>query len=142
MSQENVELVRQLQPGPDGDLVSIIRDDAIRAAWLQAVTPVFHADVASVIHVIGAEAVTHVGLDGLQAAWLEWLAPWASYRSDLDQLVDAGDRVVALVRDFGRRAPDGPEVEMIAAAVWTVREGKVARVEFYTDRAAALEAAG
>ena len=31
---------------------------------------------------------------------------------------------------------------MIAAAVWTVRDGKVARVEFYTDRAAALEAIG
>jgi ketosteroid isomerase-like protein len=31
---------------------------------------------------------------------------------------------------------------MIAAAVYTVRDGKVARVEFYPDRAVALKAAG
>jgi ketosteroid isomerase-like protein len=142
MSQENVELVRQLQPGPDGDLVSVARDDAVQATWVQAVAPVFHPDVESVIHVIDAESVTHVGLGGLRTAWLEWLAPWVSYRSDLDQLIDAGDRVVALVRDYGSRAPDDPEIEMIAAAVWTLRDGKVARVDFYADRAAALKAVG
>ena len=142
MSLENVELVRLLQPGPDGDLVAVARDDAVQATWVQAVAPVFHPGVESVIHVIDAESVTHVGLDGLRSAWLEWLGPWVSYRSDLDQLIDAGDRVVALVRDYERRAPDDPEVEMIAAAVWTLRDGKVARVEFYADRAAALKAVG
>jgi ketosteroid isomerase-like protein len=142
MSRENLELVRQLQPGPAGDLVPLVRDDASSAAWTKAVAPVFHPDVESVIHVIDAESVTHVGLAGLRSAWLEWLVPWMSYRSDLDRLIEVGDQVVALVRDYGRRAPGDAEVEMIAAAVWTVRDGKVARVEFYADRATALEAVG
>jgi ketosteroid isomerase-like protein len=142
MSQKNMEIVGQLQPGPAADPARWVRDDASYAAWTKAVAPVLQPDVESVAHVIDAESVTHVGLAGLRSVWLEWLAPWMSYRSDLDRLIDAGDRVVALVRDYGRRAAGHPEVEMIAAAVWTVRDGKVARVEFFTDRAAALEAVG
>jgi ketosteroid isomerase-like protein len=142
VSEANVEIVQRLQPGPDGDLVPLVRDDAVYAAWAQAVAPVFHPDVESVIHVIGAESVTRVGLEGLRKAWLEWLAPWVSYRSGIDELIDAGHSVVALVRDFGRRALDDPEVEMIAAAVWTLRDGKVAKVAFYPDRSVALQTVG
>ncbi len=142
MSQQNVELIKRLQPRPGQDLVALFRNDEMQAAWVQLATPVFHRDVECAVHVIDAPAVADVGLDGMRRAWLEWLAPWVSYRSTLNQLIDANDRVVALVRDYGRRVADGPEVEMIAAAVWTVREGKVARIDFYADRAAALEAVG
>ena len=36
----------------------------------------------------------------------------------------------------------GAEVEMMGAVIWTIREGKVARIEFHNDRATALKAAG
>jgi len=47
----------------------------------------------------------------------------------------------------GARLGDTPggrasEVEQIDAAIWTVREGKIARAEFYTDRDEAFRAAG
>jgi ketosteroid isomerase-like protein len=34
------------------------------------------------------------------------------------------------------------EVSVVSAAVWTVRDGKVARVAFYLNRSEALEAVG
>jgi ketosteroid isomerase-like protein len=47
-----------------------------------------------------------------------------------------------LVRDFGRRAGMTAEVSVLSAAVWTVRDGRIARVAFYLDRSEALDAAG
>ena len=46
------------------------------------------------------------------------------------------------MRDFGRRSQSAKEVAFPAAAVWTVRDRKIARVEFYPDRRTALDAAG
>ena len=85
---------------------------------------------------------TYAGLDGLRDAWLDWTAPWAAYRTEIERLIDAGDRVVVLVRDFGRRVGGAYEVAFSAATVWSVRDGKVVRAEFFPDRALALEAAG
>jgi ketosteroid isomerase-like protein len=47
-----------------------------------------------------------------------------------------------LVRDYGRRAGMSAEISVLGAAVWTVRDGKIARVRFYPDRAEALQAVG
>jgi hypothetical protein len=55
--------------------------------------------------------------------------------------IDVGERVVVLDRDRGRREDMDEEV-LIGATILTFREGKVARWEFYSDRAEALEAAG
>ena len=57
--------------------------------------------------------------------------------------MDAGnDRVVVLVRDHGRLRGSNSEVENVGASVWTLREGKIARIEFHTNRAQALKAVG
>lgn len=45
-------------------------------------------------------------------------------------------------RDLGRREGSTQEVELLGAAVWTIRNGKIVRAEFYPDRAEALEAVG
>jgi ketosteroid isomerase-like protein len=142
MSEENVELVRRLQPAPDVDIAQLVRDDDINARWVEAVTSVFHSDFECVMMSATEGPTTYVGLDGLRDAWLDWTAPWAAYRTEIEQLIDAGDRVVVLVRDFARREEGPYEVAFIGAAVWTVRHGKVVRVEFIPDRARALEAAG
>jgi hypothetical protein len=44
MSQENVELVRRLQPSPDMDLVALFRDEAGAARLLDALRPFLHDD--------------------------------------------------------------------------------------------------
>jgi ketosteroid isomerase-like protein len=143
MSQENVELVRGLQPSPDTDLVALFRDDATAAVLMEAVSPFFHEDFEIVAPTfVAGEGVRFVGLEGFRAGWLDWLEPWESYRVEVEDVVDAGDDALVLVRDYGRRAGSTGEVSVVGGAVWTVREGRVARVAFYLKRSEALEAVG
>jgi ketosteroid isomerase-like protein len=140
MSQENVELVRKLQPSPDTDLVALFRDEAESERLLAALEPFFHDDF--VIAGVGIQAGEWEGLEGFMRAWADWLEPWATYRAEIEELIDAGDDVVVLVRDYGRRPGTSAEVAIVAAAVWTVRDGKIARNCFYPNREDALEAVG
>jgi ketosteroid isomerase-like protein len=141
MSRANVELVRQLQPGRDVDLAEAFRDDAIADALLAGLAPFVHPEFESMGRT-SVLSVSGTGLQGLRAVWLDWLEPWESYRVELEDVIDAGDQTVVLVRDFGLRKGSDAEVSISAASVWTVRGGKIARVEFYTDRAEGLAAAG
>jgi ketosteroid isomerase-like protein len=139
VSEENVAIVQDLQPDRDVDLARLFRDDA---AWMQAVSSRFMSDVQCVVHVIDKDAVTYTGLDGFRAAWLDWLKPWLVYRSEVEKAIDCGDRVLLLVRDFGRKKGSDVEVRSNNAAIWTVRDGRIARAEFYTDRREARKAVG
>jgi ketosteroid isomerase-like protein len=73
---------------------------------------------------------------------LEWLKPWVAYRSEVVEAIDCGDRVLLLVRDFGRKEGTDAEVQSNYASIWTVCGGKIARAEFYPDRTEALKAVG
>jgi ketosteroid isomerase-like protein len=143
MSQANVDLVRRLQPGPHVDLAAMFRnDDAFREQLAEAIAPLLDSDFEGVFGVDEAPKSNYVGIDGLRAVWIDWLAPWATYRTEIEELIDAGERVVVLVRDFGRRKESTQEVELVTGAVWTVRDGKIARADFYRDRPSALKAVG
>jgi len=142
MSQKNVELVRGLQPAPDVDIAELFRDDEIWAALTEAVAPLSHSDFECVLHAIDSEPTTYPGLVGLRTGWLDWVAPWVTYRTEIKDVIDAGEQVLVLTHDFGRREGSTEDVKLIGAAVWTVRDGKIARAEFYTDRAEAFAAVG
>jgi ketosteroid isomerase-like protein len=90
----------------------------------------------------GGSARTYVGIDGFRDLWLDWLEPWAIYHTHVEELIDAGDRVVVLIRDRARRPDSEAEVELISGSVWELRNARIVRVEFYGSRAEALEAAG
>ena len=141
MSQENVALVRGLQPGPDMDLVSTFRDEALAESLLGALSPFLHADFEAIGR-MPTENFSGTGPEGLREVWLDWLRPWEHYRVEVDDVIDAGEQVLVLVRDYGRRKGSTTEVSLTAAAVWTVRDGRIARAEFYAARAEALAAVG
>ena len=142
MSQENVELVRLVQPAPDVDLAQLFRDDDIWAETSEGLSNLFHPDFKCVQSWIGAEPTTYPGVDGLREAWLDWLTPWATYRTDIQDVIACDERVLVLVLDFGRREGTTDEIKLFGAAVWTVRDGKIAHVQFYPDRNEALKAVG
>lgn len=143
MSQENVELVRSLQPSRDTDLVAMFRDEATATALRDAIAPLLHEDFeAAFPDWAPGQRIRFEGLEGLRAAWLEWLEPWESYRTEIEDVLDVGDEVVVLTRDYGQRAGTAEEVGVVAAAVWTVRDGKLAKAAFYLSRSEALEAVG
>jgi ketosteroid isomerase-like protein len=85
---------------------------------------------------------TYTGLEGGRAAWVDWLTPWESYRIELEQGLDCGDRVVTFYDVFASPAGSTREVKLSGADVWTVRDGKIARWEAYPNRRAALKAVG
>jgi ketosteroid isomerase-like protein len=143
MSQENVELVRGLQPTPETNVVTLFRDETTFAALVEAGTPFFHEDFEVVAPtIVAGRDVRLVGFDGLRAVWLEWLDPWESYRVEIEDVIDVGDAAVVLFRDYGRRGGMAAEISVSGGTVWTVRDGKVARVAFYPVRSEALAAAG
>ena len=142
MSQENVEVVLGLLPDPHVDFAQFFRDADRLAAFTEALMPVVHPGFENVRPGLLGGGKTYVGVDGMTDAWLDWLAPWATYRIEIEKAIDLGNRVLVLTLALGRPAGSEYEVPTTGATIWTFRDGKIVRVENYADRAEALEAAG
>jgi ketosteroid isomerase-like protein len=140
--RRNVDVVLTLQSPATEDFAQLLRDDNAWAALAKGTEPLFQPDFETVAPGVPGTEKSYTGLDGLRAAWLEWVAPWASYRSETKEAIDAGDRVLVIVNDFGRREGSTEEVKVDGAAVWSLRDGKIARFEAYTHRSEAREAIG
>jgi ketosteroid isomerase-like protein len=130
MSQENVEIVRvgYERFAATGEFVADLATDDF--VWDMSN---FHG---------WPEQQVYEGVDGTGAFLSEWMDAWEDWELELEALHDAGDRVVALVHQRGRSKEGGMPVEMSFAQVFTFRDGKQARMEMYSDRNEALEAAG
>jgi ketosteroid isomerase-like protein len=142
VSQENVELVLRLAPARDADLAQLYRDDEMWARFVGRAGSLFQPNVETVAPGVPGTEQTYTGLDGLRAAMLDWLAPWTTYRSEVSEAIDCGERVLLFVHDFGRRERSTQEVKINGSAVWTVRDGKVDRFDAFADRFEALKAVG
>ena len=82
---------------------------------------------------------------GIEAAMSNrnaWLDTWDEHRLELEEVVEEGDNVVALVHLTARGTGSGVEVDVRFYAQFKVRNGKVIYIFDHADRAAALEAAG
>lgn len=87
------------------------------------------------------EAGTYRGLDGFADYMHTFLDAWEKVTIEAEELVDAGDSVVAAVLQVGVGKGSGASTDFRYFQVWTFREGKVIRLEVIRDRDAALEAA-
>ena len=73
----------------------------------------------------------------LRQEWTDW-PTW-----EPEELLPAGDKVLAFIRFGGRGKVSGIEVAVHVANLWTFRDGVPVALEYLgEDRAAALEAAG
>jgi ketosteroid isomerase-like protein len=145
MSSENVELARRIaaRMAPD-EFVAAFNDEETVRATNSALEPLVEANV--VIEMVGPEylgqRLTYEGVDGYIEAWQEWLTPYESYRAETEEYIDAGDKVVMLVRQLGQTKTGGVPIEAESAVVFSFRAGKLSRLEFYLDRDRAMKAAG
>ena len=87
-------------------------------------------------------SATYDGIEGARQFMRDWLDPWEEWELEVETFEDAGDKVVAIVRQHGRSKATGLAVDMHFAMVFTVRDGKQVRMEMYADPAEALEAVG
>jgi uncharacterized protein len=129
MSQENVDLVRQIFDGwGRGDLRTGV--------------PHYDSDIVLVLREEFPEAGTYRGTDEIRKYTRQMLAPWDDFAISGEEFVDAGDRVLVRVRQHGTGLGSGAPGELRYFQVWTFRERSVIRIESIWDRDEALEAAG
>jgi ketosteroid isomerase-like protein len=138
MSRENVELVRAaLGASSKFDMLALFTGDEPLPSLDLSVL----ADDVEVLYVPALDPQSVKGLDGLVETWREWLSAWSRYDAEVEEYIDAGDDVVALVRLRGETRHDGVTIEQPAAVVYTIEAGKVVRLAFHLDRRTALEEA-
>jgi len=82
------------------------------------------------------------GLDGVREWWRSGLSAFSDLQASVEEWIDAGDNVIAILRLTGRGRRSGVPVERHEAHVWTVRDGKLWRLRVYKSRAKALTAVG
>ncbi len=130
MTQENAEFVRNV-------FAMVDRGDP--EAW-DVLPPDFVIDLSRRL----IDPVILRGSDKMRAFYRDLDETWeggASLR--VEQLIDAGNDVLVLVRFGGRGKVSGVHVEVLVWNLWTFRESKPIRWTYFgEDRAAALEAAG
>jgi ketosteroid isomerase-like protein len=145
MSEENVEVVRRLYtdlPADGADVAPLFRDDAAWAKGRAEREAIIEPECPVAWIAQGERTIEATGSDGSRLGWLDWLEPWETYHAQIERFIPVGDKVVMLFLIHGRMAGTQHDVEMVGASVYHVRDGRVARVEHYANRADALEAAG
>jgi uncharacterized protein len=131
VSRESVELVESaFEAWNRGDVAGFADHAADDVVWLE---------VSGWVEQEGREVL---GRERLERNLVGLLDAWESYRLELEEVHEAGDRVVAVVRELARGRASGVEVDSLWGYLISVVDGKLKRVEAYRDPAAALAAAG
>ncbi len=141
MSAESVNLVMSLQISPESDVAALAGDQQAAAELIATVSRSYDSSMQCTMRFPGLAPVTYTGgLEGVSAAWRDWMRYWASYRIEVEDVIDAGDRVVVIHRAQCRRRRDTPECTLRRAAIWTVRDSRVVHVDFNLPCSEALAA--
>ena len=82
------------------------------------------------------------GRDEVREVWRRWDAEWEELETVVDEIVDAGDRLVVAVRYRGRGRVSGVEVNDLIFEVHTLRDGRCIRKIEFPTRAQALAEVG
>ena len=130
MSEENIEVVRKAIAYEYHGVGDRAEAEAI-----------FDPDVVmNPIHVIDEEP--SYGPGAMRDDWERWASAFEELNVTFEEIIDAGDQVLVVAHHQGRGRASGVEVDARFYEVYTLRGGKVSRVDEYAEREEALEAAG
>jgi uncharacterized protein len=87
-------------------------------------------------------ATERLGRERLREGLKSLFDAWESYHIDAERIEEAGDRVVAIVREVGRGRASGVEIDGRWGYLITVKNGEMVRIEAYRDAGQALRMAG
>ena len=123
MSEENVEAARKC-------VEDYVRGDYDAA--LEYLAP-------DVVWEVGQE-LPATGRDAVREMWKRWDAEWEELETVVEEVIDAGDQLVVIVRYRGRGRVSGVEVNDRQFEVHTLRDGRCIRKVEFPTRAEALAA--
>ena len=125
MSEENVEIVRKaVEAYVRGDLDTALTNADPDIVW----GPV--------------EEAAAQGQDAVRANVERWETDWEDYEATPEEYIDAGDQVLVTIHWSGRGRGSGLHVDIRTYQLYTLRDGKLIRMDEFTERSEALEAAG
>jgi ketosteroid isomerase-like protein len=81
------------------------------------------------------------GHDGFRSVWLTLHEPW-QVEVRLEEMIDAGDRLLVVGQLTARGAGSGIDVNGPLVALFTFHAGRIFREQYFNDREDALAAAG
>jgi ketosteroid isomerase-like protein len=132
MSQENVEVVRAAFEAWDTeDLLA-----SGEALWdaLDSEIEIYDHDIPDV--------GSYRGHEGFLSWILDWGDAWEQWTMETEWFVDAGDRVIYVFQMNAKGKGSGVALSRRDAMVWTIRDEKAVRIDYYNSEAQALEAVG
>ena len=125
MSKENVEVVRLLWDAyarGDFDMVLALSDPYVVMVSLEE-GPLY-------------------GQDAVRKNYERWIDAWDAPEINVEEIIGETDQVFVRARFRARGRASGVAVDSALYEVYTLRNGKIIRVDEFSERAAALEAAG
>ena len=129
MSRENVEIVRRIY-------------DAWGREQYPGPLEFMDRDIEYVNPAGAVEPGTRRGLPAFTRAVEKLFESWEFWRGEPEQFRAVGDHVVVVVQYRARGRGSGVEVEARESALWTLRDGKAIRYEWFHGPTDALEAVG
>jgi ketosteroid isomerase-like protein len=130
MSEENAELVPEYFAAYDrGGL------DALAEYWHPAIT---WRAIEGALDDVGVME----GVDALRRHYEAWEETFDEIRTEVEESIDADDRVIAVVRLVGRMKGSESEVDIRYAIVFEIRDRKIVSGREYFTRAEAFKAGG
>jgi ketosteroid isomerase-like protein len=117
--------------------------DALNRGALDEVAGNLSPDFEFVPPAILPESGVLRGREGLIGFWKMWTDMFDDFHIDIEETIDAGDRVVVMAAARGIGKDSGIEVRSPSFPhVWTFRDDKIVRMEAMQNRATAMEAVG
>jgi len=129
MAQDKLEIVRSIyERWGEGDFKSGL--------------DLFDPNVVFVINPGFPDGGTYLGKDEVAGYTRGFLEPWIHITIEAEELLPAGDSVLASIMQRGAGGASGAATEFRYFQLWSLRGDKVIRLENFRDRGEALEAAG
>jgi uncharacterized protein len=129
MSQENIEIVRRAY-------------EAANRGDFERVSPDLHPEIEFHTYAQSPEAGLYRGKEAVQRYNQGLFEQFETTRFEIEELVDAGDRVVVVSTQHAQPKGGQQEMNVRVVEVWTIRDGLLAERRSYSTKAEALEAAG
>lgn len=82
------------------------------------------------------------GRDGYERVWRQLIDSFEDWRGEPEELIDAGDVLLARIRYTGHGSGSGVPIDVLLFQVFRLEKGLVVWQKDYSDRAEAFEAAG